>query len=263
MAAPLTLGRLIPPYLFPKLSSFDTVDDLITHLRTIDARYHAALPTKFLPKNEPPIYITLYFIVTRLPDCLNAVSDTLLALRPTDLTIDLLSKHLLAGKTDIVVVGAARGTPRTPFFEGCSASPLAPSVASAAAVDYLGVEGVGAAFAPSGRHRSGRGKGGKGGGGGGGGGGSGGGGGGSGGGSGGGGSGGGSGGAGGGGGGSGGGGDGSGRGDNGCSGGSGGGDGSGGGSSSSGGRTGGGQRQQQQQHQREPLSPQQLRDWYA
>ncbi|CAI5949869.1 unnamed protein product [Closterium sp. NIES-65] len=144
------LGRLILPYLSPELSSFDTVDDIITHLRTIDARYRAALPTEFLPMNEPPIYITLYFIVTRLPDSLSAVRDILLALRPTDLTIDLLSKHLLAAETNIVAVGAARGTPCTPFFEGCSASPLAPSVASAAAVDYLGAEGVGAASAPVG-----------------------------------------------------------------------------------------------------------------
>ncbi|CAI7841404.1 unnamed protein product [Closterium sp. NIES-54] len=47
-------------------------------------------------------------------------------LDPTDLTVDLLEKHLLVAETSIVVVGAARGTPRTPFFEGCSPFPLAP-----------------------------------------------------------------------------------------------------------------------------------------
>ncbi|CAI5961738.1 unnamed protein product [Closterium sp. NIES-64] len=47
----------------------------------------------------------------------------------------------------IVAVGASRGDPRTPIFEGCSPSPLLPSVASAAAADLLGLESVGAASA--------------------------------------------------------------------------------------------------------------------
>ncbi|CAI7915202.1 unnamed protein product [Closterium sp. NIES-54] len=68
-------------------------------------------------------------------------------------------------ETSAVAVGAARGTPRTPFFEGCSPSPFAPSYASAAAVDVLSTEDVGAAFA-SAKRRSSKGKGGRGGGGG-------------------------------------------------------------------------------------------------
>ncbi|CAI7812629.1 unnamed protein product [Closterium sp. NIES-53] len=112
------LGYLILPYLFPELSAFATVEDLITHLRTSDTRYRATLTAKFLGKNPPPMYITLYFIVTHLPDSLRAVRDHFLALDPTYLTIDLLEKHLLATETSEVTVGAARGTPRTPFFEG-------------------------------------------------------------------------------------------------------------------------------------------------
>ncbi|CAI7768689.1 unnamed protein product [Closterium sp. NIES-54] len=107
------------------------------------------------------MYIILYFIVTRLPDSLRAVRDHFLALDPTDLTVDLLEKHLLEAETSVVVVGAARGTPRTPFFEGCSPSPLAPSYASAAAADILGAEDVGTASALSGKQRSCKGKGGK------------------------------------------------------------------------------------------------------
>ncbi|CAI7879734.1 unnamed protein product [Closterium sp. NIES-54] len=80
---------------------------------------------------------------------------------PTDLTVNLLEKHLLAAETSVVAVGAARGTPRTPLFEGCSPSPLAPSYASAAALDILGTKDVRAASAPSGKRRSGKGKGGK------------------------------------------------------------------------------------------------------
>ncbi|CAI7793711.1 unnamed protein product [Closterium sp. NIES-53] len=114
------LGRLILPYLFTKLSAFATLEDLVTHLRTSVARYRAALPTEFLEGNPPLMYITLYFIVTRLPDSLRAVRDHFLALDPTDLTNDLLEQYLLAAETSVVAVSAARGTPRTPFFEGMS-----------------------------------------------------------------------------------------------------------------------------------------------
>ncbi|CAI7857565.1 unnamed protein product, partial [Closterium sp. NIES-54] len=195
------------------------------------------------------MYISLYFIVTRLPDYLRAVRDHFLALQPTELNVDLLEQHLLVAETSVVDVDAARGTPRTPYFEGCSPSPLAPSYTSAAAVDILGAEDVGAASAISGKRRSSKGKGGR---------------------SGGGGSGGGGGGGTGGGGGSGGGGSG---GSGGSSGGfGGGGGGSGGGGRSGGSRTGGsrvgvvqrggsggGQRQQQQRRSETP-SPEQLCD---
>ncbi|CAI7905569.1 unnamed protein product, partial [Closterium sp. NIES-54] len=42
--ATAALSRLILPYLFPDLAAFPTVADLITHLRTSDTRYRAALP---------------------------------------------------------------------------------------------------------------------------------------------------------------------------------------------------------------------------
>ncbi|CAI7917081.1 unnamed protein product [Closterium sp. NIES-53] len=70
--ATISLGRLLLPYLFPELSAFARVEDLVSHLCTSDARYRAALPAEFLAKSPPPMYITLYFIVTRLPDSLRA-----------------------------------------------------------------------------------------------------------------------------------------------------------------------------------------------
>ncbi|CAI7915280.1 unnamed protein product [Closterium sp. NIES-53] len=112
--ATVALGRLLQPYLFPKLSAFATVEDLVSHLCTSNACYRAALPAEFLAKNPPPI---------------------------------------------VVAVGAARGTPRTAFFEGCSPSPLA------AAADVPGAEDVDAASA-SAKRRSSKRKGGRGGGGG-------------------------------------------------------------------------------------------------
>ncbi|CAI7848542.1 unnamed protein product, partial [Closterium sp. NIES-54] len=197
-----------------------------------------------LPAVASPCPVSRVALLAVASPCLCYIlRDHFLALDPTDLTVDLLEKHLLATQTSVVAVGAARGTPRTPFFEGCSPSPLAPSYTSAAAVDILGAEDVEATSALSWKRRSNKGKGGKSGGGGsggGGGGGSGGGGGGGGGGSGG--SGGGSEGFGGGGGGSGGGGGGGGGG----SGSGGGGDGGGRGGAVKRGGSGGGQRQQQQ-----------------
>ncbi|CAI7849497.1 unnamed protein product [Closterium sp. NIES-53] len=231
--ATAALSRLMLPYLFPDLVAFPTVADLITHLRTSDTRYCAALLAEFCAKTPPPMYITLYYIVTRLPDSLRLVRDHFLSVCPTTLTVDLLEARLLAVEKSIVA-------------------------------------SVGAASAPSGRRRTGKGKGGKGTGGaswggGGGGGGSGGGGGGSGSGGGGGSVGGSSG---GGGGGSGGGASG-GSGGGGDGGGSGGGGGGGGGRGSGGAvpgsakrsESGGGPRQQQQRS-RATLSPQQLREWY-
>ncbi|CAI7735417.1 unnamed protein product [Closterium sp. NIES-54] len=140
--ATAALSRLVLPYLFPDLAAFPTVADLITHLRTSDTRYRAALPAEFCAKNPPPMYITLYYIVTRLPDSLRVVRDHFLSVCPTTLTVDLLKERLLAAEQSIVAVGASRGDPRTPVFEGCSPSPLLPSVASAAAADLGGFEGA-------------------------------------------------------------------------------------------------------------------------
>ncbi|CAI7880789.1 unnamed protein product [Closterium sp. NIES-54] len=132
--ATAALSRLMLPYLFPDLAAFATVTDLITHLRTSDTRYRAALPAE----------------------------DHFLSLCPTTLTVHLLEERLLAAETSITAVGASRGDHRTPFFEGCSPVPLLPFVASAAAVDLVGTESVSTASAPSERRRTSKGKRGKG-----------------------------------------------------------------------------------------------------
>ncbi|CAI7737182.1 unnamed protein product [Closterium sp. NIES-54] len=72
------------------------------------------------------MFITLYFIVTRLPDSLRSVRDHFLSFDPTILTIDLLEQHLIAAETSAVAVGAARDTPRTPYFEGTLPPALPP-----------------------------------------------------------------------------------------------------------------------------------------
>ncbi|CAI7778426.1 unnamed protein product, partial [Closterium sp. NIES-53] len=88
--ATAALSRLMLPYQFPDLATFATVTDLITHLRTSDTRYRAALPAEFCAKLPPPMYITLYYLVTRLPGTLRSDRDHFLSLCPTTLTVDLL-----------------------------------------------------------------------------------------------------------------------------------------------------------------------------
>ncbi|CAI7870585.1 unnamed protein product [Closterium sp. NIES-54] len=132
--ATAAIGKLLLPYLFLELSAFATVADLVTHLRISDARYRATVPAE----------------------------DNFLTLYPTSLTVDLLEQHLLAAETSAIAVGAARGTPRPPFFEGCSPSPLSSSFASAAAAADVSVpEDVGAA-STSAKRRNNKGKGGRG-----------------------------------------------------------------------------------------------------
>ncbi|CAI7866551.1 unnamed protein product [Closterium sp. NIES-54] len=129
-------------------------------MQTVGLHQHALVtlatalpfPLSFVPRTPPAMYITLYYLVTRLPDSLSSVRDQFLSLCPTELTVDLLEKSVLA-------VGASRGDCRTHFFGGCSPVPLLPSVASADAVDLVGTEEVGAASAPSGRCRNSKGKG--------------------------------------------------------------------------------------------------------
>ncbi|CAI7810199.1 unnamed protein product [Closterium sp. NIES-53] len=159
--ATAALGKLLLPYLFPELSAFATVADLVTHLRTSDACYCTTVPAEFLATNQPPMFITLYFIVSRLHDSIHSVREHFLSLDPTSLTVDLLKQHLLAAKTSAVAVGAACGTPCSPFFEGCSPSPLSPSFPSTTGADVSVPEDVGAA-STSAKRRSSKGKGGRG-----------------------------------------------------------------------------------------------------
>ncbi|CAI7736209.1 unnamed protein product [Closterium sp. NIES-53] len=124
--ATAALSRLFLPYLFPDLAAFPTVADLITHLRTSDTRYRAALPAEFCAKNPPPLYLTLYYVVTRLPDSLRVVRDHFLSVCPTTLTVDLLEERLLAAEQSIVAVGASRGDPRPRPTDASSLTPSLP-----------------------------------------------------------------------------------------------------------------------------------------
>ncbi|CAI5948919.1 unnamed protein product, partial [Closterium sp. NIES-64] len=144
------LSRLILPYLFPDLAAFPTVTDLITHLRTSDTCYRAALSAEFCAKNPPPpMYITLYYIVIRLSDSLRVVTDHFLSVCPTTLTVDLLEKALLVAEKSIVAVGASRVGRRcicpereTPHGKGKGGRALE-GLGGVAEVAVAAVEGVG------------------------------------------------------------------------------------------------------------------------
>ncbi|CAI7787674.1 unnamed protein product [Closterium sp. NIES-53] len=59
--ATCAIGRLLLPYMFPVLSAFATVADLVTHLRTSDARYRAAVPAEVKrPPGSPPAFKARY-----------------------------------------------------------------------------------------------------------------------------------------------------------------------------------------------------------
>ncbi|CAI7849128.1 unnamed protein product [Closterium sp. NIES-53] len=131
-----TVCRLGVPFLFPEMSDFTTVADLLTHLHSLETCY-ASLELAFRAENKPPIYLTLNFLTTRLASDYNCYKAESAALADA----------------------ASCGTPLPSIFEGCSPSLLAPSVASAAAVHLFSAEEVGAASDPSGRRHSGKGKG--------------------------------------------------------------------------------------------------------
>ncbi|CAI7764044.1 unnamed protein product, partial [Closterium sp. NIES-53] len=118
------------------------IADLITHLRTTDTRYRAALPAEFCAKTPPPpMYITLYYLVTRLPDSLRSVRDHFLSVCPTTLTVDLLEERLLAAEKSIVAVGASCvGGAATARARGARALE---ELAGAAMVAVEAAEGVG------------------------------------------------------------------------------------------------------------------------
>ncbi|CAI5952501.1 unnamed protein product [Closterium sp. NIES-64] len=90
------------------------------------------------------MYITLYYIVTRLPDSLRLVRDHFLSVCPTTLTVDLLEERLLAAEKSIVAVGPSRGDPRTPVFEGWARGARAlEGLAGVVEVVVEAMEGVG------------------------------------------------------------------------------------------------------------------------
>ncbi|CAI7742730.1 unnamed protein product [Closterium sp. NIES-53] len=98
------------------------------------------------------MFITLYYIVTRLPDSLRSVRDHFLTLDPTSLTIDLLEQHLLAAETSAVAVVRSAATARARVAgvvqEAAVVVEVAVGVAVGAAVEEVEAMEVVAAVGP-------------------------------------------------------------------------------------------------------------------
>ncbi|CAI7847004.1 unnamed protein product [Closterium sp. NIES-54] len=127
--ATAALSRLMLPYLFPDLAAFAKVADLITHLRTSDARYRTALPTVDLINPLSPFSPLLLLLVL----------STSLALRRSGLRL------LLVGG---IATARARGAR---VVEGIVGAALeAVEEAEGVAVEVGVVAGVGASVAVAG-----------------------------------------------------------------------------------------------------------------
>ncbi|CAI5961049.1 unnamed protein product [Closterium sp. NIES-64] len=74
--ATAALSRLMLPYLFPDLTAFPTVADLITHLCTSDTRYRAALPADRPPRRPVPVQPSFPAAAAAPPDHRAAVQPS-------------------------------------------------------------------------------------------------------------------------------------------------------------------------------------------
>ncbi|CAI7872155.1 unnamed protein product [Closterium sp. NIES-54] len=95
--ATAALSRLMLPYLFLDLAAFATVADLVSHLRTSDARYRAALPTEGVPLSP----------FSRL--LLLLLQSTSLALRRSELRLPLVGDAATAKAMGARVVEGTAG----------------------------------------------------------------------------------------------------------------------------------------------------------
>ncbi|CAI7931554.1 unnamed protein product [Closterium sp. NIES-54] len=113
-----SLSRLLMSFVFPDLGSFATVSDLVTHLRSLDAGFRAACTDAQLLVAPPPMWLTVHWLVTRLPDCLTTARDVLLQKHPTELTIDLLETALGKIESNLLSVASATNAVPPPSFCG-------------------------------------------------------------------------------------------------------------------------------------------------
>ncbi|CAI7829651.1 unnamed protein product [Closterium sp. NIES-54] len=154
------------PFVFPDLGLFATVSDLATHLRSLVASYRAACNEAQLLVAPTPIWLTVHWVVTRLPDRLSIARDALLQQHPSELTIDLLETTLGKIKSNLLSVASATDAVAPRLFEGCAVLQLPTFTATCASTAVSVFEDT-AAISAADREKRGKGgkKGGKGGGG--------------------------------------------------------------------------------------------------
>ncbi|CAI7820100.1 unnamed protein product [Closterium sp. NIES-54] len=102
--ATAALSRLILPHLFPDLAAFPTIADLITHLRTSNTRYRAALPAEGVP---PPPSCPLLLLLLRPTSVVSSWSQLCLPLAGDAAPAGARGARALvglAGAVEVVVV---------------------------------------------------------------------------------------------------------------------------------------------------------------
>ncbi|CAI5470192.1 unnamed protein product [Closterium sp. Yama58-4] len=90
----------------------------MTHLRSSDTRYRAALKLEFLAENPSPMYITVYFLVTRLPDSLRSAHPRPLPLRRPHRAHPCLVWRLLSPLPLLLTSSVLRRPVRRPLLAG-------------------------------------------------------------------------------------------------------------------------------------------------
>ncbi|CAI7865635.1 unnamed protein product [Closterium sp. NIES-53] len=170
-ATALALTELLPPTEAVHFAQVDTAqgiwDAVVARYSTPSSSSLNRLLMPFLLPPPPPMWLTVHWLVTSLPDRLATARDMLLQKHPTELAIDLLETAL--GKIESNLLSVASATDAVPprLFVGCAAPQLPIFTTTRASVTVSVVEDTAAVFAADWqkRDKSGK-KGGKGGGGG-------------------------------------------------------------------------------------------------
>ncbi|CAI5478241.1 unnamed protein product [Closterium sp. Yama58-4] len=78
------------------------------------------------------MWLTIHWLVSRIPDRLATANDALLLKHPTELTIDLLETALSKIESNLLAVASASSAPPPRLFEGCAVPQLPTFTASLA-----------------------------------------------------------------------------------------------------------------------------------
>ncbi|CAI7884716.1 unnamed protein product, partial [Closterium sp. NIES-53] len=103
-------GHLLVQFFFPYLVRFT--------LTSLDTSNRAVRSNTQLASHPPPLFATLYFNVTRLPDRLSSARGALLREHPTALTIRLIETILNNIEGNLCPVASATGGIVSHLFEG-------------------------------------------------------------------------------------------------------------------------------------------------
>ncbi|CAI7743609.1 unnamed protein product [Closterium sp. NIES-54] len=121
---------------FCTMLAFSIIAYLITHLCSLDASYHVSCTITDIHAHPNPMRLTLYIFATCLPNRLASARNTLLALHPMHLTINLFSTALTDVETRLRAIVSTTAIIVPPINEGY-APPQPPTTAASAGSHLL------------------------------------------------------------------------------------------------------------------------------